>query len=274
MLSLDQDLPLGALEQYRREVNWIDPLTNEEERQLLRHIGQGEDAQQAYARLIEGYQPLVLGIARRYARSCRELELLDLVQEGNLGLLQACKNFDGSKCGLSFGMWAYSWVCGMIRCALLREGAIRLPLRKAKAVRRLREVNKRLYAVLGHEPTLEETAREMGVTLSQVHELVILQEQRIVSLHAPLDEDGEVLLEEVIADPSAAVDTEDEFTSVEDVLGRLTDLEGAVMKLRYGVEDGQPRTQREVAELLGLKLSTVQMIDGRAKRRLRRSLVA
>jgi RNA polymerase primary sigma factor len=274
MLSLDQDLPLGALEQYRREVNRIDPLTSEEERRLLRHIEQGQEAQQAYTRLIEGYLPLVWGIARRYARSCRELDLLDLVQEGNLGLLQACKNFDGSKCGSSFSMWAYSWVRGMIRCALLREGAIRLPLRKAKAVRRMREVNKRLYAVLGHEPTLEETAREMGVTLSQVHELVILQEQRIVSLHAPVDEDGEILLEEVIADPSASVDAEDEFTSVEDVLGRLTDLEGAVMKLRYGVEDGQPRTQREVAELLGLKLSTVQMIDGRAKRRLRRSLVA
>jgi len=274
MLSLNQDIPLGALEQYRREVNWIAPLTGEEERQLLRCVEHGEEAQQAHARLMEGYQPMVLGIARRYARYSRELELLDLVQEGNLGLLQACMNFDGSKCGSSFSVWAYSWVRGMIRCALLREGAIHLPLRKAKAVRRMSEVNKGLYAVLGHEPTLEETAREMGVTLSQVHELVILQEHHMVSLHAPVDEDGEIFLEEVIADPSACVDAADEIPSVEDVLGSLTSRERAVMKLRYGVEDGQPHTQREVAELLGLKLSTVQMIDGRAKRRLRRSLVA
>ena len=279
----EHDRPLGALEQYRSEVRWIPRLTNEEEARLLQCIKLGredyskecsgdhlpEELQQARMRLIEGYQPLVLGIAKRYERSCREMELLDLVQEGNLGLLQALEKYDANKSGPSFGTWAYSWIRGMIRCALLREGVIRLPMRKARAMRQMSMVNTQLFSLLGREPTIEEAAREMQTTPREVRELIVLQEQRVVSLHIACAGDDELSLAEMIAEPIA-----DGFSSVVDVLERLNERERAVMKLRYGVDDGQPRTQREVAELLGMNLSTVQMLDGRAKRRLRRALVA
>ncbi len=288
MMPNQEGVSLYALDQYRREVKWIPPVTEEEEARLLQCIERGKveaynvrlddgvcgEAQRALTRLVEGYQAMVLGIAVRYASYCREMELLDLVQEGNLGLLQACEHYDGRKSGPSFGVWAYSWIRGTIRCALFREGAIRLPLEKARAVRRMSVVNRALFATLGRDPSLEETAQEMGMTLRQVCKLVVLQEQKVVSLHTPIDEDGEVLLEEVIADSSASSFAEDGFSSVDDVLSSLTRQEREVMKLRYGLDNGHPCTQREVAELTGMKLSTVQMLDGRAKRRLRRALVA
>jgi RNA polymerase primary sigma factor len=272
--STEQDVPLGAFEQYRREITWIAPLSEEEERQLLWQMQYSDEAQQAHERLVEGYLSMVLGIARRYERYCRELELLDLVQEGNLGLLQACARYDESKHDSSFRTWAYIWIRGRIRCALLLEGGLRVPLRKAKAVRQMRAVNMRLATVLGRESNLEETAREMGMTTWQVRELVVLQAQHVVSLDAPLDEDGEVLLQETLVDPAAEVFAPDGFSTVDDVLWSLTKREQVVMKLRYGLDDGHPRTQREVAELLGMKLSTVQGLDIRAKLRLRRALVA
>jgi RNA polymerase primary sigma factor len=288
MVPNQEGVSLYALDQYRREVKWIPPVTEEEEAWLLQCIERGKvevynvrlddgvcgEAQRALTRLVEAYQAMVLGIAVRYAPYCREIELLDLVQEGNLGLLQACEHYDGRKSGPSFGVWAYSWIRGTIRCALFREGAIRLPLEKARAVRRMGVVNRALFATLGRDPSLEETAQEMGMTLRQVCKLVVLQEQKVVSLNTPIEEDGEVLLEEVIADSSASSFAEDGFSSVDDVLSSLPRQEREVMKLRYGFDDGHPRTQREVAELTGMKLSTVQMLDGRAKRRLRRALVA
>jgi RNA polymerase primary sigma factor len=288
MVPNQEGVSLYALDQYRREVKWIPPVTEEEEARLLQCIERAKgaaytvrldddvcgEAQHALTRLVEGYQAMVLGIAVRYAPYCREIELLDLVQEGNLGLLQACEHYDGRKSGPSFGVWASSWIRGTIRCALFREGAIRLPLEKARAVRLMNKVNRALFATLGRDPSLEETAQEMGMTPRQVCKLVVLQEQKVVSLHTPIDEDGEVLLEEVIADSSASSFAEDGFSSVDDVLSSLTRQEREVMKLRYGLDDGHPRTQREVAELTGMKLSTVQMLDGRAKRRLRRALVA
>jgi RNA polymerase primary sigma factor len=270
----EQDVPLGAFEQYRREIKWIAPLSEEEEQQLLWQVQCNDQAQQARERLVEGYQSLVLDIARRYERYCRELDLLDLVQEGNIGLLQACARYGGSQQGSSFRTWAYAWIRGRIRCALLLEGSLRLPLRKAHAVRQMRAVNMRLATVLGREPKLEETACEMGMKPWQVHELLVLQAQRMVSLDVPLDEDGELLLHETLVDPSAHTFAEEGFFTVEDVLRSLTGREQVVMKLRYGLDDGFPRTQREVAELLGMKLSMVQGLDVRAKWRLRRALVA
>jgi RNA polymerase primary sigma factor len=270
----EQDVPLGAFEQYRREIKWITPLSEEEEQQLIQQLQCDEEIQQARERLIEGYLSLVLGIARHYERFCRELDLLDLVQEGNLGLLQACARYDGSQHGSSFRTWAYTWIRGRIRYALLLEGNLRLPLRKAQAIRQMRAVSARLATTLGREPKLEEIACEMEMTEWQVRELMVLQAQHVVSLEASLDEDGEVQLHETLVDPAADVFTGDGFSTVEDVLRSLTWREQAVMKLRYGLDDGHPRTQREVAELLGMKLSTVQGLDVRAKWRLRRALVA
>jgi RNA polymerase primary sigma factor len=266
----EQDGPLGALEQYLRGVRWTEPLLDEEEAGLLCCIEQGRveqekhiadacilrTAEQARTRLIEGYQPLLLGLAKRYVRHCRTMELLDLVQEGNFGLLQATEKYD-RRIGLgSFRTWAFSWVRGMMLIALWQyEGAIRLPQEKARAVRRLTMVSAQLCTVLGREPTLEEMAEVMGVRENVVRELMILREQHVVSLYAFTDDDGNYSMEETIVDPTSTA-VEDIGDLLADALVMLPDHERLVIHLRYGFEDGQSRTQKEVASLLGVSSGT------------------
>ncbi len=285
-----QDVPLSAIEQYLRGVKLAAPLLDEEEAQLLRCIEQGKVEQakrcpdacvlraagQACDRLVEGYQPLLLGLARRYVRHCREMELLDLVQEGDLGLLQALEKFDGRAGSGSFRTWAFSWVRGMMLLALWQyEGAIRLPLEKARAVRQMGMVNTQLLAVLGREPTIEEMAVEMGVSEKDVRDLIVLQEQAVVSIHAFPDGDEDCTLEDTIEDPRSLADSDEDLRDLlTDALVMLPDRERLVINLRYGFEDGQARTQREVAYLLGVSAARVAQLDRRAQMRLRKLLCA
>jgi RNA polymerase sigma factor (sigma-70 family) len=276
------DVPLSAIEQYLRGVKLAAQLLEEEEVQLLRCIEQAKRfpdacilraAEQARIRLIEGYQPLLIGLARRYVRHCREMELLDLVQEGNLGLLQAVEKYDGRASSGSFRTWAFSWVRGMMLIALWQyEGAIRLPLEKAHAVRRMTMVNAQLLAALGREPTIEETAEEMGVSEKVVRYLIVLQAQAVVSLHAFPDDDVDDTLEDVIVDQKWSDTDEDIRDVLADALVMLSDRERIVINLRYGFEDGQMRTQKEVAYLLGVSAARVAALDRRAHMRLRKLL--
>ena len=284
-----QDVPLSAIEQYLRGVKVAAPLLDEEEAQLLQCIEQGRveqakrcpdacvlrAAEQALARLVEGYQPLLIGLARRYIRHCREMELLDLVQEGNVGLLQVLEKFDGRAGSGSFRTWAFSWARGMMLLALWQfEGTIRLPLEKARAVRLMGMVNTRLLAVLGREPTIEETAQEMDLSEKDVRDLIVLQEQTVVSVHAFPDEDEDCTLEDTIADPASFDAGEDLRDLLADALVMLPDRERIVVNLRYGFEDGQAHTQKEVAYLLGVSTSRVAQLDRRAQVRLRKLLCA
>jgi RNA polymerase primary sigma factor len=285
VFSQTQDVPLSAIEQYLRGIKLAAPLMEEEEAQLLQSIelGQVEQAkrcpdasvlrasEQARDRLIEGYQPLLIGLARRYVRHCREMELLDLVQEGNEGLLRALEKFDGRAGSGSFRTWAFSWVRGMMLLALWQyEGAIRLPLEKARAVRQMGMANTRLLALLGREPTIEETAVEMGVSEKVVRDLVVLQEQAVVSIHAFPDEDEDCTLEDTIVDPRTFDDDDEDLRDLlAEALVMLPDRERVVIDLRYGFHDGQARTQKEVAYLLGVSTSRVAELDRRAQRRLR-----
>lgn len=282
-----QDVPLSAIEQYFRGVKTTAPFMQEEEAQLLQRIELGEveqaksssnadvlrTSEQARDRLIEGYQPLLIGLARRYVRHCREMELLDLVQEGNVGLLQALEKFNGRAGSGSFRTWAFSWVRGMMLLALWQyEGAIRLPQEKACAVRRLTMVHTQLCTVLGREPTLAEMAEEMGMKENVVRELMVLQEQQVVSLYTFSDDDGEYSMEETIIDPSSIDVEEDMHDMLADALVMLPDRERLVIHLRYGFEDGQPRTQKEVAYLLGVSAARVAALDRQAQKRLRKFL--
>ena len=273
-----QDGSLFALDQYMREVMSTPPLTDEEEAELLRRIdldklGSSPCSSAARARLTQGYQPLVLHMARRYKRSRRELDVLDLVQEGNLGLLQALDNYDVNKCEAAFKTWAFAWIRGTIRRALLRQGAIRLPLRKAAALKRMESVSDELCSLLGREPTLKEMAEKMGVTEREVCDLIVLQAQhQMVSLHTPLEGHGETLLEDVLVDTTLSDVVDEDFSSVEDILKPLSEDDRVVLLLRCGFGHDRAYTQQEVAEMLGMRLHKVQMIDRRARIRLRKAL--
>ena len=270
--SDDNDGPLGSLEQYMREVKRISPLTNEEEAELLLSIKCGVGAQQAIDRLIEGYQPMLIGLAKRFVRHCRLMELMDLVQEGNRGLLQALEKYDERK-ESSFRTFAFSWIRVVMLTAFWQyEGTIRLPLQKVRAMRHMGVVNTRLLSELGHEPTIAETARAMEVSEMGVRELMALQEQQVVSLYAFPTDDEDLTLAEIIPDPTASAFVDDGSLSVEDALRCLPERELLVVRLRYGFQDGQAYTQKEVASLLGVTLSTVVMLDRRAQTHLRRVL--
>ncbi len=270
-------ISFSAYEQYMRQVKRTPQLANEEEINLLLTIQSGVEVCQARDRLVEGYQPLLIGLAKRFVRRCKEMELLDLVQEGNLGLLQAIEKYDASKGESSFKTFAFAWVRGTMLTAFWRyEGAIRLPLNKVQAIRQMGAVNTRLLSLLGREPTIAETAQEMQVNERDVRELIVLQEQQVVSLHVFPTEDDDLSLEDVIADPTAShfMDGGSIPTPLETALASLPDRERIVVNLRYGFDDGQARTQREVANLLGVTLSTVETVDRRAQRRLRQALCA
>ena len=262
---------LTAYDQYMRQVRLTPRLTDEEETRLLSCIASGAGAQQAYDRLVAGYQHLAVKLARRFARDCHHLELLDFVQEGGLGLLRAIEKYDRNRAAASFGTLAFAWMRGYMLMAYWRdERAISIPLSKVRAIRRMNDASVRLLALLGREPSIQEVARAMGVSERTVQELFVLQDRQVVSLHTPL-EDGETLLEDILEDAVSAY-TDDGFFSADDVLGKLTEREQAVMRLRYGLVDGRVHTQKEVADRLGVTPSRVAMLEQRAKMRLRQAL--
>ena len=271
--SQDYGASLSALDQYAREVKHSSPLTDEEEVQLLRRINNNDGGQQALDRLVEGYQPLMISLARRFARHCQHLELLDLVQEGCIGLLQAVQKYDSRKSTASFRTFAFTWARGFMLTAFWQnEDAIRLPLNKVKAIRQMVAVNTRLLSQLDREPTIAETAQEMQMQERDVLELVVLQEQQVVSLHSfPSDDDG-LSLEDILVAPSLSHFNDSRFSSVDDALASLPERERAIIHLRYGFHDGHPYTQKEVAGLLGIACSTVASLDRRAHMRLRQAL--
>src|SRR5258706_1322014 len=131
-------LSLSAVDQYLQEVKWIPPLASEEEVQLFNCIAHGVDAQRARNRLTEGCQPMVFGLAKRLVRDCQHMELLDFVQEGNLGLLEAIKRYDTRRSGTSFRTFAFSWVrVSMLLAYWRNERAIRVPLNKVRSIQRM-----------------------------------------------------------------------------------------------------------------------------------------
>jgi RNA polymerase sigma factor (sigma-70 family) len=283
-----QDVPLSAIEQYLRGVKLTRPLLDEEEAQLLQCIERGKDeqtkhspnacilrdAEQARTRLIEGYQALLISLAKRYVRHCREMELLDLVQEGNLGLLQAIEKFKSKADSCSFRTWVFSWVRGCMLLALTRyEGAIRLPLEKMRIVRRMEMANTRLLAVLGREPTIEEIAIEMNASKKERRDLIVLQEHVVLSIHAFPLEDEDCPLEDAIVDPCESNnDDEDLRDLLRDALVMLPDRERFVINLRYGFDDGRVYSLKEVAYLLGVSTARVAGLHRRAQVRLRKML--
>lgn len=255
-------------------------LTDEEETHLLQCIERrklecvpqcpGCDicvaAQQARTRLVEGYQHLVSRLAWRYTSRNQET-YLDLVQEGNIGLLRAFDQYNGKVGVATFGTWVFAWVKGSMRRALSNKDVIRLPWRKVEAIRQLEQVRDELIEVLGHEPTVEEIAQEMQVTIRNVCERVVLCEQRkVMSLDAAMVVDGEMTVGDMLEDTSYSACGD---TSLEDVLQHLTDQELAVILVRYGLGEHKAHTQKEAAQVLGMELPKVQLLDQRARLRLR-----
>ena len=280
---------------YMREVGTIPLLSAEEETELALAVREGKDARRrltsgdltiresmrlqkkveqadrARRRFIEANSRLVISIARRYLG--RGLPLSDLMQEGSLGLIKAVERFDPDK-GHRFSTYATWWIRQAILRAVADQGrTIRLPAHIVDELNKLNREGKRLAQELRREPTNEELAAELGISQQRVHDLLRLG-GRPLSLETPVGEEEESTLAEFIEDdvtptPSSMTSHALMGERVEDALDSLTPREARVLRLRYGLEDGEDYTLEQVGEKLGLTRERIRQIQAQALRRLR-----
>ena len=280
---------------YMREVGTIPLLSAEEETELALAVREGknarrrltsgdltiresmrlqkkvEQADRARRRFIEANSRLVISIARRYLG--RGLPLSDLMQEGSLGLIKAVERFDPDK-GHRFSTYATWWIRQAILRAVADQGrTIRLPAHIVDELNKLNREGKRLAQELRREPTNEELAAELGISQQRVHDLLRLG-GRPLSLETPVGEEEESTLAEFIEDdvtptPPSMASHALMGERVEDALDSLTPREARVLRLRYGLEDGEDYTLEQVGEKLGLTRERIRQIQAQALRRLR-----
>ncbi|HWQ14373.1 MAG TPA: sigma-70 family RNA polymerase sigma factor [Roseiflexaceae bacterium] len=228
-------------------------------------------AEAARQRLVETHLPLVVAIARSYAG--RGVPLLDLIQEGNIGLLQAIEKFEPQR-GARLSTYATWWIRQAIQRALSDQGRpIRLPATTRALLIRLRRAHAELTQHLGREPAPAELAARLGVTRRKIEAILPLLQEPL-SLEAPIDPDGEIALEDALPDPRAEDIEElvaDQLAQdyIRMTLAELAPEEQQVLTLRYGLDDGCFRTLDEVSTRLGLRRDQVRKIEGRALRKLR-----
>jgi RNA polymerase primary sigma factor len=256
------------LKLYVRQIGSGPLLTREEERELARRKDAGDDA--ARRRLIESNLRLVMSVARNYTRA--DVPLLDLIQEGNLGLMRAVEKFD-YKLGYKLSTYATWWIRQAITRALVDQGrTIRLPLHVADEVRRLLRTRRQLAQKLNREPTLAELSAEAQQSEERIHELLELIETP-VSLETPVG-DGESVFGDLLVDARAAAPLEEtaDKARTEDLdaaLGTLEPRLRRVVTLRFGLDGGTPHTLDEIGADVGVTRERVRQLETRALRELK-----
>ncbi len=254
---------------YLKEIGRVPLLIAEEEVSLAKRIEQGE--MEAKRKLTEANLRLVVSIAKRYVG--RGMQFLDLIQEGNLGLIRAVEKFDYHK-GFKFSTYATWWIRQAITRAIADQArTIRIPVHMVETINKLIRVQRQLLQDLGREPTPEEIAAEMGITPDRVREILKIS-QDPVSLETPIGEEEDSQLGDFIEDADAAVPVEavSEIMKKEElshVLGTLTHRERKVIELRFGLKGGHPKTLEEVGQAFGVTRERIRQIEAKTLAKLK-----
>lgn len=258
-----------SLNMYLKEIRQFPLLTVEEERELIDRIGRGDML--ARDKLVESNLRLVVSIAKKYQNN--GLTLMDLIQEANIGLLIAVEKFEPER-GYRFSTYASWWIKQTISRALDNKSKmIRLPAYVVEGVNKMKNVERVLTIALGREPTLEEVAKELGLDEAKVKKLRDSSKE-ISSLDVAVGDDDEATMGELIADtssltPEESMENQTKTEILDTILGTLEGREGDVIKYRYGLMDGEPRTLEEVGQIFGLTKERIRQIEAKALRKLR-----
>lgn len=254
---------------YLKEIGKVPLLTAQEEIDLARRMEQGDEY--AKQKLCEANLRLVVSIAKKYVG--RGMLFLDLIQEGNLGLIKAVDKFDWTK-GYKFSTYATWWIRQAITRSIADQArTIRIPVHMVETINKLIRVSRQLLQEEGREPSPDEIAEEMGISVEKVREILKIA-QEPVSLETPIGEEEDSHLGDFIPDEDAPAPAEAAAFSMlkeqlVDVLGTLTDREQKVLKLRFGLEDGRARTLEEVGKKFDVTRERIRQIEAKALRKLR-----
>ena len=267
------DLGEGRLDDpvrmYLKEIGKIKLLTPEEELELAKKMAAGDA--EARRRMSEANLRLVVSIAKRYVG--RGMQLLDLIQEGNLGLIKAVEKFDYTK-GYKFSTYATWWIRQSITRAIADQArTIRIPVHMVETINRVLRTSHSMVQTLGREPTTQEVADELHMDLQKVEEIMKIA-QEPVSLETPIGEEEDSHLGDFIQDDEASQPSEEaSYTllreQLEEVLGTLTDREQEVLRMRFGLRDGKPHTLEEVGKEFDVTRERIRQIESKALRKLR-----
>ena len=274
MENLDLSIPDGIsiedpVRMYLKEIGKVPLLSAEEEIELAKRMENGD--QEAKKRLAEANLRLVVSIAKRYVG--RGMLFLDLIQEGNLGLIKAVEKFDYRK-GYKFSTYATWWIRQAITRAIADQArTIRIPVHMVETINKLIRVSRQLLQEFGREPTPEEISEEMGMPVDRVREILKIS-QEPVSLETPIGEEEDSHLGDFIQDDNVPVPAEAaSFTLLREqlveVLGTLTEREQKVLRLRFGLDDGRARTLEEVGKEFNVTRERIRQIEAKALRKLR-----
>ena len=272
--KIDLSVPEGVsiedpVRMYLKDIGKVPLLSAEEEIELAKKMEQGDE--NAKKRLAEANLRLVVSIAKRYVG--RGMLFLDLIQEGNLGLIKAVEKFDYRK-GYKFSTYATWWIRQAITRAIADQArTIRIPVHMVETINKLIRVSRQLLQELGREPTPEEIAEEMDMPVDRVREILKIS-QEPVSLETPIGEEEDSHLGDFIQDDNVPVPADAAaFTLLKEqlveVLGTLTEREQKVLRLRFGLDDGRARTLEEVGKEFNVTRERIRQIEAKALRKLR-----
>lgn len=260
---------LDAVKMYLKGIGEIDLLTAAEEVELAKQIEKG--SKEAEAKLVEANLRLVVSVAKKYTK--RGLLFLDLIQEGNQGLIRAVKKFKYRK-GFKFSTYAIWWIRQAITRSIADQArTVRVPVHMVEMINKVRKISRQLLQEYGREPTIEEIARAINLPPEKIQSILKIAMEPI-SLETPIGDEEDTHLGDFVEDKDALAPQEAAFHTmlkeqINDVLGSLTEREAKVLKYRFGLNDGCPRTLEEVGQIFGVTRERIRQIEAKALRKLR-----